>query len=193
MSTLTIKKEDAVLIAIDFQEKLMQGMQGKDQLEEFMARLVKGCRVLGVPILVTQQYTKGLGPTTEKITEALTCEISETLPAADFTPIEKTTFSAMKESDFVKALSETGRKTVIITGMETHICVQQTALDLISAGYDVFGALDCMSSRTTENKEFGQIRMTQSGVIVTGYESVLFEMLSDAKDASFKQISSIVK
>ena len=100
----------------------------------------------------------------------------------------------MRAPDFVKALADAGKKTVIITGMETHICVQQTALDLIECGYTVFGVLDCMSSRTLENKEFGQLRMTQSGVIVTGYESVLFEMLGDAKAESFRQIiSQIVK
>ena len=193
MNTLTIKREDAILVAIDFQEKLMTGMQDKEKLQETMARLIKGCRIFGVPIIVTQQYTKGLGPTTEKIATALTEEISETLPAQDLTPVEKTTFSAMKEPAFVKALAETGKKTVIITGMETHICVQQTAIDLIEAGYNVFGAFDCMSSRTRENKEFGQLRMTQSGVIVTGYESVLFELLGGSQDANFKQIATIVK
>ena len=193
MNGLTVKREDAVLAVIDFQVNMLAAIYGKDKIEDLSARFIKGCRILGVPILVTQQYTKGLGPTTEKITEALTCEIPEVLPAADFRSIEKTTFSAMKEPAFAQALSETGRKTVILTGVETHICVQQTALDLIEAGYNVFGVLDCMSSRTLENKEFGQIRMTQSGVIVTGYESVLFEMLIDAKDASFKQISRIVK
>ena len=193
MSLLTIKKEDAVLIAIDFQEKLIPGMYEKEKLEETVSRLIKGCRVLGIPILVTQQYTKGLGATTAKIAEALTGEIPGALPEAAFSPIEKTTFSAMKEQSFVKALSETGRKTVIITGIEAHICVQQTALDLVEAGFQVFGALDCISSRTLENKEFGQLRMTQSGVIVTGYESVLFDILADSRDANFRQISNIVK
>jgi nicotinamidase-related amidase len=99
----------------------------------------------------------------------------------------------MKQPSFAQALSETGRKAVVITGMETHICVQQTALDLIEAGYDVYGVLDCMSSRTLANKELGQIRMTQSGVIVTGYEAVLFEMLQDSKDENFKAISQLVR
>lgn len=193
MSLLTIKKEDAVLIAVDFQEKLMPGMYEKEKLEETMSRLIKGCRLLGIPILATQQYSKGLGATTAMITEALTCEIPGALQKAEFSPIEKTTFSAMKEPSFAEALLKTGRKTIVITGIEAHICVQQTALDLLEAGYQVFGVLDCMSSRTLENKEFGQLRMTQSGVIVTGYESVLFDVLSDSRDEKFKQISAIVK
>ncbi|MCL1982636.1 MAG: isochorismatase family protein [Clostridiales bacterium] len=193
MSKLAIDREDTVLVAIDFQEKLLPGVYGRDKLEESMSRLIRGCRVLGVPVLVTQQYTKGLGPTTEKIAKALTEEIPGAVHEASFAAIEKTAFSAMREPSFVKALLETGRRTVVIAGAETHICVQQTALDLIEDGYMVFGAMDCMSSRTLENKELGQIRMTQSGVFVTSSEAVLFDMLADSKDVNFKQISAIVK
>lgn len=193
MNTLTAKREDTVLVAIDFQERLMPQMYEKDKLEETMCRLIKGCRILGIPILVTQQYSRGLGTLTEKIAKALTEELSEIIPERTLQPIEKTAFSAMQEPSFVEALSKTGRNTVIITGVEAHVCVQQTALDLIEAGYDVFGALDCMSSRTLDNKEYGQIRMTQSGVAVTGYESLLFELLADSRNANFKQISAIVK
>jgi len=193
MIELTINRENAVLAVIDFQEKLLPSIYEKEKLEEAATRLIKGCRVLGVPVLVTQQYTKGLGQTTRKITEALTGEIPGILPETSFTPIEKTTFNAMKSPAFVEALAGTGKNVVIITGVEAHICVQQTALGLIEAGYQVFGVLDCMSSRTLENKEFGQLRMTQSGVIVTGYESVLFDLLGDSKDANFKQISTIVR
>jgi len=193
MNRLIIDRGDAVLVAIDFQEKLLPGVCGRDKLEEAMSRLIRGCRVLGVPVLVTQQYTRGLGATTEKIAKALTEEIPGATSEACFSPIEKTTFSAMREPSFAKALTETGRRTVIITGAEAHICVQQTAMDLIEAGYCVFGAMDCMSSRTLENKELGQIRMTQSGVVVTSSEAVLFDMLVDSKDKNFKQISAIVK
>jgi len=193
MMEWTIKREDAVLVAIDFQEKLLAGIYGREKFEESASRLIRGCRMLGIPIMVTQQYTKGLGPTSEKITQALVCEMPGILPGSSFTPFEKTTFSAMKEPSFAEALSETKRKTVIICGSETHICVEQTAVDLIGAGYSVFGAVDCMASRTLENKEFGQIRMTQSGVIITGYESVLFDMLLDSKDPNFKNISNLVK
>jgi len=183
MNGLNICREDSVLVVIDFQEKLLPQIYEREAILEATSRLIKGCRALSVPIIVTQQYSKGLGPTVPKIAEAL----------SDFTPVEKTTFSAMREPLFEKVLKETGKKDVIICGVETHICVQQTALDLIEAGYEVYGVIDCMSSRTSDNKEFGQIRMTQSGVVMTGYESVLFDMLIDAKDAQFKAISAIVK
>jgi nicotinamidase-related amidase len=193
MRGLTIKREDAVLVVIDFQEKLLANIYGREQFEESASRLIRGCRMLGIPILVTQQYTKGLGPTSEKITKALTEEMPGILPESSFTLLEKTTFSAMKEPSFASAIAETKRKTVIISGSETHICVEQTALDLIEAGYGVFGVVDCMASRTKENKELGQIRMTQSGVIITGYEAALFDMLLDSKDVNFKNISNLVK
>jgi len=193
MSGLHIYREDAVLAVIDFQEKLMPRMFETDKVTESAAKLIKGCRILGVPILVTQQYTKGIGETVGEIADALTCKLSDTVPEAAFKYFEKTSFGAMREPAFVKALSDTGRKTVILAGVETHVCVQQTAIALIEAGYNVFGVVDCMSSRTLLNKEFGQLRMTQSGVIMTGYESVLFDMLLDAKDPDFKIISSLVK
>ena len=104
MNGLAVKREDAVLAVVDFQVKMLAAIYGRDKLEDLTARLIKGCRILGVPILVTQQYTKGLGPTSEKIAEALTGEIPEVLPATSFTPIEKTTFSAMKEPVFARAL-----------------------------------------------------------------------------------------
>jgi len=183
MNGSIIKKDDALLVAIDFQEKLLPAIWEREKLEDSSAKLIKGCRVLGVPILVTQQYTKGLGPTTATVAEAL----------GEYFPIEKQTFSAMREPDFVKALKESGKNTVIVTGIEAHICVQQTALDLIDAGYTVYGVVDCMSSRTKENKEYGQLRMTQAGVIFTGLESVLFDMLVDSNNENFKTISKIVK
>jgi nicotinamidase-related amidase len=193
MSKLTIRKEDAVLVAIDFQVKLMANMHGKEKVEDTICRFVRGLRLFEIPILVTQQYTKGIGPTTPDVTAALTEKLSDTVSEPTFTLVEKMTFSAMREPDFVKALGETGKKTVLLTGMESHICVLQTAMDLIEAGYRVFGVVDCMASRTTENKELAQVRMTQAGVIITSYEAVLFELANDSKDPNFKQIASIVK
>jgi len=193
MRSLTIQKEDAVCVLIDIQERLMPGMNNGAQMEETMVKLVRGCRLLDIPILVTQQYSKGLGLTTAAVIEALTASMNDQVPEAEFSPIEKTSFSAMKEPEFTKALEGINRKTVILAGVEAHVCVLQTALHLIEAGYTVYGVLDCMSSRTSENKELGQIRMAQSGVIVTGCETVLFELLADAKASVFKQISAIVK
>jgi nicotinamidase-related amidase len=151
-----LRKEDAVLGGIDFQERLMPAMKGSEELESASVRLIKGCRVLGVPVLVTQQYTKGLGPTVAAITAALTEPIGEGAGAEEFLHIEKTSFSAMGEPAFVEALEKLGRKTVIIAGIEAHVCVQQTVIDLLEKGYTVFVAYDCISSRSSTDKEYAQ-------------------------------------
>jgi nicotinamidase-related amidase len=178
-----IVKEEAVLVLIDFQERLMPAMKDNDDLEKAVIKLVKGARILRVPILVTQQYTKGLGATIPSIHEAL----------GDYNPIEKTAFSAMGEPVFVERLAASNRKTVILAGIEAHVCVLQTAADLMEAGYTVFLVNDCISSRSGEDKKFARRRIAGSGAVDTTYESVLFELLKGAKQEGFKDISALVK
>ncbi len=188
-----IIKEDAVLVGIDFQERLMPAMKGGDELEESVVKLIKGCRILGVPAIMTQQYTKGLGPTVPGIAAALTEPIGEEIGSAEFIPVEKTSFSAMGEPTFVEALEKLGRKTVIIAGIEAHVCVQQTVIDLLDKGYKVFIANDCIASRSNNDKKYAQRRMGDAGAVGTTYESILFELLKGAKEPGFKQISALVK
>lgn len=190
---LKLKKEDAVLVGIDFQERLMPAMKNNIELEAAAAKLVKGCRILGVPAIMTQQYTKGLGPTVAAIAEALTEALGEETGAVEFQPIEKTSFSAMGEPAFVDALEKLGRKTVIIAGIEAHVCVQQTVIDLLEKGYTVFVANDCISSRNNTDKKYSQRRMGDAGAIGTTYESILFELCGGAREPGFKQISALVK
>ncbi|HWQ79174.1 MAG TPA: hydrolase [Anaerovoracaceae bacterium] len=190
---LRLKKEDAVLVGIDFQERLMPAMKGGEDLEAASVKLFKGCRVLGVPVIVTQQYTKGLGPTVAAITEAMTEPIGEEVGAEEFRHIEKASFSAMGEPAFVEELEKLGRKTVIIAGIEAHVCVQQTVIDLLEKGYTVFVANDCISSRSNTDKKYSQHRMGGAGAVGTTCESILFELLRGAKEPGFKQISAIVK
>lgn len=178
-----IKRDDAVFVAIDFQEKLMPAMSNAAELEQTIVKLSNGIRTLGVPVIVTQQYTKGLGPTIPSVTEAI----------GQFDPIDKTTFSAFGHPDFVKALEATGRKSVILCGIEAHICVQQTAEDLIDQGYKVYIVQDCISSRKDADNLCSQARMAAAGAIITTYESVLYELLGGAKAEGFKEISAIVK
>lgn len=193
MKVTRIYKEDSVLVAIDFQEKLMPVMDNAKALEHTMSKLITGCRHMGVPILVTQQYTKGLGATIENLSSVLTDALGENSGKAVFEPIEKTSFSAMGEPEFVKALEASGKKTVIMAGIEAHICVQQTVLDLLEADYQVFIVSDAVDSRTKANKKAAVRRMVQSGAIETTYEAVLFELVGGAKQPGFKQISAIVK
>lgn len=190
---LRLRKEDAVLVGIDFQERIMPAMKGGEEMLAASVRLFKGCRVLGVPVLVTQQYTKGLGPTVAAITAALTEPVGEEAGAEEFLHIEKTSFSAMGEPAFVEALEKLGRKTVIIAGIEAHVCVQQTVIDLLEKGYTVFIANDCISSRSSIDKEYAQRRMCDAGAVSATCESILFELLRGAKEPGFKQISAIVK
>lgn len=183
MKTIRIKKDRTVFAVIDFQKRLVPVMKYADVVEENAARLIEGGRVLGMEILVTQQYTRGIGETTTRIADAL----------GDFEHIEKVTFSAMQTEEFVSALEETGADTVVVCGIEAHICVQQTVLDLLAAGYNVFVAADCVSSRQKESKELALGRMAESGAILTSHEAILFELLQTAKAPEFKQISAIIK
>ena len=188
-----LKKEDAVMVGIDFQERLMPAMKGNEELETAAVKLIKGCRILGIPVIMTQQYTKGLGPTVGAIASALTEPIGEEVGAVEFSPVEKTSFSAMGEPVFVEALEKLGRKTVIIAGIEAHVCVQQTVIDLLDKGYTVFIANDCISSRNNTDKKYAQRRMGDAGAAGTTFESILFELLKGAREPGFKQISALVK
>ena len=187
MKAKLMKRGKVVFVAIDYQEKILKAMKDADAIEEKAAKLIKGAKILDEPVVVTQQYTKGLGETTDKIKEAL----------GDFEPIEKNTFSAMKTQEFKNRFSSAVRlanaETVVLFGIEAHVCVMQTALDLIDAGYKVFIPVDCISSRTELDKRAAIQRMRYAGAIVCTCESVLFELLKGAGEPGFKEISELVK
>lgn len=183
MKIKRIKREDAVLTAIDFQEKLLPAMFETEKVEKAAEKLAEGLKVLGVPKLVTTQYAKGLGNTVAPMAEAL----------GEFEPIDKNTFSAWDNEEYRAALEKTGRKTVILMGIETHICVEQTALDLMENGYTVFVPADCVQSRNPDNRELSLRRMEAAGVVITCWESILYELLGSSKAPEFKAISAIVK
>ena len=183
LKQLKIERDDAIFVAIDFQERLLPVMHDCETLEAKAAKLVKGMRTLNIPIIVTQQYTKGLGQTVPSIAEAL----------GEFTPIEKTSFSCLGEEAFVDAIEASDKGTVILAGVEAHICVEQTAIDLLRDGYEVAIVADCIQSRDPQNKEITLQRLAQAGAIVTSYESVLHELLGGSKASEFKAISAIVK
>ena len=180
---MRVKKEEAVLVAVDFQERLMPVIHGVDKLVDKTCRLIEGAKVLGLPILVTQQYTKGLGDTVEPIKSKL----------GDFTYFEKDTFSCLGSDEFKEALKATGRKQVLLCGIETHICVMQTALDLMEEGYEVFLVGDCCSSRTKKDSKVGVWRIAASGAMRTTAEMVLMEMTGGSKAEEFRAISKIIK
>lgn len=176
-------KEDTILVIIDMQERLLPAMCERERTEDHTLRLVRGLNVLGVPKLVTTQYARGLGQTVETLAAEL----------ADCPVFDKTAFSAYKDEAFRAALEKTGRKTVILSGVEAHVCVLQTALDLIEHGYRVALAMDCVSSRAAESVRIAEKTLMASGAVLTSCESILFELLGSAKAPEFKQISAIVK
>ena len=188
MKTDKIKSTDAILLVIDFQEKLVPVIKDIDNILETTSKLIRGCHVLEIPVIYSQQYTKGLGETVPKIMSALTEG-----KGYQASLVEKTTFSCYGTEEFANLLRNSKRKTVIVCGIETHICVQQTVLDLLEAGYSVYLINDAVGSRNNSDKKYAQRRMAENGAIGTTCEAVLFEILKDAKHPGFKEISNIIK
>ncbi|BDH62531.1 hydrolase [Lysinibacillus sp. PLM2] len=178
-----LHKEDTVLVLIDIQGKLARIVDKSEFVIQNIANVVQGAKVLGLPILWLEQYPKGLGPTVEEIAQHLDGQ----------QPIEKITFSAYDTPEFVEQLEATGRKKVLLAGIETHICVYQTAAQLLSKGYEVEVLADCVSSRTSLSSEIGLQKMVQLGAKVSTVEMALFEMQQIAKGDEFKTISKIIK
>ena len=144
---------------------------------------MKGLKELSVPLIFTQQYTKGLGSTVDDLV----------INTEEFSYIEKTSFSCCDEEKFTQALEGLNKKNVIICGIESHVCVLQTAIDFNSKGYYPVLVVDCISSRKKQSIEVALKRMAQEGILITNAESILFELTRDAKNPAFKSISSIVK
>jgi nicotinamidase-related amidase len=138
---------------------------------------------MNIPIVVTEQYPKGLGPTIKSLSGLIN----------DFSPIKKMSFSCCGETKFLDSLHNYGKRNVIICGIETHVCVLQTVMDLIERGYHPVIIEDCVSSRKPKDRETALKRMAREGVIITTYESILFELCEIAGTDQFKKISKLVK
>lgn len=182
---LITNEQDSVLVLMDIQERLTGAMPHgvRERLIAQVSILLTAAKALSVPVIVTEQYPKGLGPTEL----ALTSLLSESVPV-----IEKTSFSSAKVDDFLAAVAQTKRKKIILTGMETHICILQSALDLQQQGYQVFLVEDAVSSRLISNQDNALHRMRQAGVIISNVESIVFEWLGDAKHPEFRSLSKLI-
>lgn len=176
---MKLRSDECVVVIVDMQEKLFPHMQDQENLLSSVKKLQEGARLLDVPVVVTQQYTKGLGASLPD------------LEVSNF--IEKSCFSCTGEEEFVKALAKTGRKQVLVCGIESHICVLQTLLGLRDAGYAPYCVVDGVSSRKNSDKEVALVRMQQEGVKLTTVESALFELCGSAKHEQFKSISKLIK
>ena len=175
--------ENACVVVIDFQRGLMPSIKNGEKIEQRAAMFIKGCKVLDIPVVVTQQYTRGLGETTDTIKDAL----------GEFSWFEKTSFSCCGADGFMESLEASGKKDIILTGVEAHVCVMATALDLVEKGYNVYLLADCVSSRKGFDAKIALKRMEKAGVVITTAEAALFEMLLDAKHPLRKEISALVK
>jgi nicotinamidase-related amidase len=175
---------NTVLIVIDVQGKLAEIMDNKEDLFANLERIIKGAQVLNIPIIWTEQVPEKLGPTLPQLSELL---------APGSAPIPKSSFSCCGVSSFTDTLQSLGRQQILITGIETHVCVYQTTLDLLAGGYEVQVVADAVSSRTPENRHIGLTRMQDAGAALTSTEMALFELLRVAEGSPFKQIAKIVK
>lgn len=180
---MRIKAEETMAIVVDYQEKLMPAINENEKLIKNSAILIKGLRELEIPIIVSQQYTKGLGETVDEIAEAL----------GEFKPFDKKSFSLCMDDEILKAICSTGRKNVVICGAEAHICVLQTAIDLLEKGFNVFFVEDCVGSRKDNDKNMAVKRAEKEGTFITTYEGVLYELTQGAANPHFKAISKLTK
>ncbi len=178
-----VEIENGVLVVVDVQGKLAQLMHNKETLFKNIQILIRACRILEIPIVWCQQVPSALGPTVPDIAELLTQD----------KPIDKASFSCCGCEEFVERLRSLGRRQVLLCGIETHVCIFQTAVDLLRKGCQVNVIADAVSSRTAENKEIGLQRIAAEGGRISSTEMTLFELLKTAEHPKFREIAKLVK
>ncbi len=174
---------ETLLLIIDVQGRLARGVVRSAALESATGKLVRACKILEVPVLLTEQYPGGLGKTIDSLTELLEGTVA----------VEKLSFSCCGAPEFMKQLRSFNRNDILVAGMEAHICVYQTAVDLVEFGYNVHLVTDCVSSRSEENRMLGIRCIEKAGASLTSSEMAIFELLRVAEGERFKAISKIVK
>ncbi len=181
-----ISKEDSLFLLVDVQTQLFSVMSATDrqEVEKNTSILISGMRETGVPVIVTEQYTKGLGFTIDSLQQTL---------GDLYQPLEKLAFSCWGEPQIRQKLQSTGKKQVVISGIETHVCILQTVLDLLAGGYTVHVVADAACSRFSSDKQYALNMMEQMGAVITSTEIVLFQMLEIASGPQFKAVSKLVK
>jgi nicotinamidase-related amidase len=178
-----VKADEAVLVLVDVQDGLARAMPPEDRWLESAALLARAAGPLGMPCIVTRQYPQGLGDTVRAVAEAVGPHV----------PVDKMTFDSMAERGFCERLEATGRRTVVIAGIEAHICVTQTALSLARTGHRVHVVADAVCSRRPGDRETALARLRSAGVVVTTSESVLYEALERAGTQTFRDVLRLVK
>lgn len=178
-----LNKNHSALLIVDVQEKINAVMFSGELVKSNILKLILGCQTLNVPIIITEQYPQGLGPTEPAITAAIT--MTE--------PLSKITFSCCGIEGFSKGLKQRGLRQIILTGIECHVCVLQTALDLLAEGFQVHLVRNAVSSRKQMDYDTAQQRLAEAGAIITTTETVLFELLEKAGTPEFKNVVKLIK
>jgi nicotinamidase-related amidase len=180
---MRIENEYTAALIIDFQEKLFPHIFQNAIIQKNVSKLIEGLKILGIPILITEQYPKGLGSTILSLKNIL----------SGYDSFEKISFSCCDADEIMSAIQKLNRNFIIIAGIEAHVCVMQTVIDLIYKGFTPVVVTDCISSRKENDKVIAIERFKNEGAILSTYESVLFELCRVAGSEKFKSISAIVK
>ena len=178
-----LKRGNSALLVIDVQEKLVPVIKNMESVEDNILRLINGCQLLNVPIFYTEQYPKGLGRTIKSIAAVL----------SESKPIEKMFFSVCCSKELIQPLRDRGFSQIMVAGIEAHVCILQSALDLLQEGFQVHVVEDATGSRKELNKNNALQRMKNLGVTLTTTESALFELVEVSGTDEFRQISKLVK
>jgi nicotinamidase-related amidase len=178
-----LTKSDSALLVIDYQEKLLGAFKEPESFLGACVKLIRFARILRLPIIWTEQYPKGLGRTIE--------EVKRELPGLN--PIEKISFSCFGEPAFAGALSSINRSQLIVCGIETHICVEQTTLDALEAGYQPHVVVDACGSRKKQDHKTGLRKMENAGAVLTCVEMLMYEILGRSDAAEFREVLKLVK
>jgi len=180
VSAAKLDPQRAALVVVDVQEAFRKAVPTFDEIADATAKLVRGAAAIGVPIVVTEQYPKGLGKTVDVVAEHLPEGVE---------PVEKVRFSAAEADGF----DLSGRNQAIVCGIETHVCVNQTVLDLIADGVETQVVTDAVGSRTEANRELGLRKMERAGATLTSVETALFELLRGSDSPAFKEVQALIK
>ena len=180
---LILDRDNSMLVIVDFQQKLLATFKEPGGLVENCVKLVKFAGIVGLPIIWTEQYPKGLGPTVDEISSEL----------SGLEPVEKLSFSCFGEPDFVEALSRHRARQMIVCGIETHICVEQTVLDGIACGYQAHVVVDACGSRKKSDHKAGLRKMDKGGAVLTSSEMAMYEILGGSDAEGFRDVLQLVK
>lgn len=180
---MIVDESDCALLIVDVQSKLLDKINNKNEIIANINKAKSAFNILNLPILISEQYPKGLGKTEKSILNDVN----------NYSKIEKTSFSCFRSEDFCKKLKVSNKSQIIICGIETHICIFQTAYDLSNGNYNIFVLSDCVSSINYNNHIEGLNRLRQANIKIINTEMLIFDILKDSKHKNFKELSSLIK